>query len=177
MVRPGDRPGDAIVERFADPSGGFFTTSEDGERLVVRPKDVFDNPAPSGNSLAAEALLLASSYTGDPSYWERAEATVRAAGMIIERAPHAVGHLLSVLVSLLDGPREVAVIGPEAESLSRVVWERYRPGVVVAHSTAPAAHPPLLAGRGRPTETLAYVCRRFVCDAPVSTAEALRAAL
>ena len=168
---------DAIVERFADPSGGFFTTSEDGERLVVRPKDVFDNPAPSGNSLAAEALLLASSYTGDPSYWERAEATVRAAGMIIERAPHAVGHLLSVLVSLLDGPREVAVIGPEAESLSRVVWERYRPGVVVAHSTAPAAHPPLLAGRGRPTETLAYVCRRFVCDAPVSTAEALRAAL
>ena len=32
-------------------------------------------------------------------------------------------------------------------------------------------------GRRRDGETLAYVCRRFVCDAPVSTAEALRAAL
>src|SRR5690606_10274397 len=58
---------DAIVERFADPAGGFFTTPDDGERLVIRPKDTFDNPAPSGNSLAAEALFFASSYTGEPA--------------------------------------------------------------------------------------------------------------
>ena len=168
---------DAIAEHFSDPAGGFYTTPDDGERLVVRPKDSFDNPAPSGNALAAEALFFASSYTGEPSYWDRAEATIRSAGLIVERAPHAVGHLLSVLVVMLEGPREVAIIGPDAESFSDVVWERYRPGVVVARSPEPAEHPPLLASRGRPWETLAYVCRRFVCEAPVSSVDELRAAL
>ncbi|HEX9763397.1 MAG TPA: thioredoxin domain-containing protein, partial [Acidimicrobiia bacterium] len=44
--------------RFARPEGGFFTTSDDGETLMKRPFDVTDNPHPSGNALAAEAMLM-----------------------------------------------------------------------------------------------------------------------
>ncbi|MDP8955525.1 MAG: thioredoxin domain-containing protein, partial [Actinomycetota bacterium] len=43
-----------MVETFSDPEGGaFFTTGEDTEGLIKRPRDQFDNPSPSGNSLAA----------------------------------------------------------------------------------------------------------------------------
>lgn len=166
---------DDIDRLFTDPEGGFFTT--DGADLVVRPKDHFDNPSPAGNSLAAEALILASAYSGDTDLWEQAEATVRAAGAVIERAPSGAGHLLGVLLALLDGPRELAVVGSDWQRLARVAWERFRPGLVVAGSPHPTEQPPVLAGRGRPEETLAYLCRRFVCDAPVATTEDLRALL
>ena len=59
-----------------------------------------------------------------------------------------------------------------------VVRGTWRPGLVVAMAptdlAAAASSVPLLADRvaieGRPT---AYVCRGFVCDLPVTSAEAL----
>ncbi len=167
----------ALPELFTDPEGGFFTTGADAESLIVRPKDIFDNPSPSGNSLAAEALALASAYTGDTGMWELAEATVKAAGAVIEKAPSAVGHMLGVLTTLLAGPHELAVSGTRAQELAAVAWERFRPGLAVAHAASETDGVPLLAGRHRLDETLAYVCRRFVCDAPVSDADTLRQAL
>ena len=42
---------DIVLERFADDAGGFFDTPDDGEPLVVRPKDLQDNATPSGNAM------------------------------------------------------------------------------------------------------------------------------
>ncbi|CAN5878787.1 thioredoxin domain-containing protein [soil metagenome] len=168
---------EAIPALFSDPDGGFFTTGDDAEALVVRPKDQFDNPSPSGNSLAAEALALASAYTGNTDLWGLAEAAVRTTGTAVAQAPSAVGHTLSVLTTLLDGPRELAVSGTDATSLATVAWERFRPGLAVAHADRDSETVALLANRHRPGETLAYVCSRFVCEAPVSTPEDLRQAL
>jgi uncharacterized protein len=165
------------LARFEDAEGGYFTTAADGESLVVRPKDHFDNPSPSGNALAAEALYLAAAYSGESRHWDKAEATLRSAAVVMERAPTGAGHFLAVLTEMLDGPRELAVVGPEAMRMARVAWERYRPGLAVATSEVPAPVPPLLSGRGREGETLAYVCRSFECAAPVSSPEDLRTAL
>lgn len=42
-----------IRERFADGDGGYFRTAIDAEKLIVRPKEIFDGAMPSGNSAAA----------------------------------------------------------------------------------------------------------------------------
>ncbi len=166
-----------IPARFADPEGGFFTTPEDGEALLTRPKDQMDNPLPSGNSLAAEALLVLSAYTGDAELRAAAEATIRAGGRLMARAPAAAGHLLAVLTSLHRGLRELAVVGPDAPSFVEAVWRRFRPHVVTAWSLEPDDRIPLLAGRGEPGRTLAYVCEGFVCDLPVDSPDALATSL
>ena len=59
---------DTMIERFSDPEGGFFTTSNDHERLVTRPKDIQDHPIPSGNSSAAFGLLRLAAFTGEREY-------------------------------------------------------------------------------------------------------------
>ena len=59
---------DEMVEHFADPNGGFFDTRDDHEALLVRPKDIQDNATPSGNALAATALLELAAY-GDRTEW------------------------------------------------------------------------------------------------------------
>ena len=164
-----------MVELFADPQGGFFTTGSDAEALITRPKDQYDSPHPSANSMAAEATLIASLYTGDGDLRSVAEGTIRAGGRLIEGAPTGVGHLLAVLASLLLPPREVAIVGPDADRLARVVWDRFRPDVALAvDRTGEAAVVPLLAGRAGQDTTRAFVCRDFVCELPVSDPESLR---
>jgi uncharacterized protein len=73
---------------------------------------------------------------------------------------------------------EVALVGfgDSLSQLARVVRETYRPHVVLAGG--PPDGVPLLEGR-EPVDgrAAAYVCEGFVCQAPVTTADDLAAAL
>jgi uncharacterized protein len=162
----------AMSKRFADPDGGFFDTPIDGESLIKRPKSLADNPLPSGNGMAAEALLVMSAYTGDAKLRDLAASTLRGAGMLMERYPSMVGHHLAVLHSLLSG-RELAIVGPQWPELARVYWSRYRPAVVLAVSLDGKEPVPLLEGRSKPGETLAYLCEQHVCALPTADRDAL----
>src|SRR5579871_6013626 len=57
--------------------GGFFTTSDDHEQLIQRPKDWDDNATPSGNSVAVELLLKLAVITGEEEYRNRAARVLR----------------------------------------------------------------------------------------------------
>ena len=58
-TRPSARPTRCSTTSGTPSSGGLFTTADDGEALVVRQKDLFDNATPSANSMAAMALVPA----------------------------------------------------------------------------------------------------------------------
>ncbi|MDH3247948.1 MAG: thioredoxin domain-containing protein [Acidimicrobiia bacterium] len=166
------------IELFTDESGGaMFSTGRDAEELITRKKDQMDNPLPSGNSLMSEALMMLSAYEGDADLAAAAEAIMAAGGVLVDRYPSAVGHLLAVVASRLEGMREVAIVGPDAHRLADAVWEGFHPDVALAVSVTDAAPIPLLEGRWSEDSTLAYVCRDFVCDRPVATATELASAL
>ena len=155
------------LDQFVRPEGGFYSTSSTSETLVKRPTDVTDNPLPSGNALAAEALLLANLYTGNPAWRDSAIEALGSAALFVERYPSMVGHHLAVAHSLLDA-RELAIVGDGWEQLASVYWRRYRPGVALAPSATGTAAVPLLEGRTAPHAARAFVCRGFVCDLPTS---------
>ena len=47
-----------MIDEFADvEQGGFYYTGKSHEALIARTKDLFDNATPSGNAMAATALL------------------------------------------------------------------------------------------------------------------------
>ncbi|HUO46057.1 MAG TPA: thioredoxin domain-containing protein [Acidimicrobiia bacterium] len=160
------------IQRFADPVGGFFTSEESGD-LPKRAKDLFDNPSPSGNSLAAEGLLLLSLYTGDAKQREAALSTLGAQALIMERYPTAAMYALAVLHSIHRGTHELAIVGPDPGPLRRIYWERLRPHIVLATSPGDETRVPLLRGRFSPGSTLAYLCSGFTCLAPVKEPAAL----
>ncbi|HEX9854972.1 MAG TPA: thioredoxin domain-containing protein [Acidimicrobiia bacterium] len=168
-----------MVRLFEDPDGGFYATGTDAEPLITRPKNVMDNPTPSDNTLAAEALQLMAAYTGEAPMRESYEGALRAAGHVAARYPSAAGHLLAVMSS--DPPREVAIVGSGGlrARLAAVVWSRFRPDCVVAIGDARSpTSVPLLEGRTPvDAEASAYVCRDFVCDLPVSDPGELAAKL
>jgi uncharacterized protein YyaL (SSP411 family) len=170
---------DVLIERFSDPErGGFFTTAGDQETLAVRRKDLEDSPIPSGNSAAAFGLLRLALLAGEGGYERNALGVLRLLFPLAARHPQAFGHLLRAADFYLAPVKEVAIVGPSAEAgaLLRVVRDSYRPHLVLAAGRADGV--PLLEGR-EPVDghAAAYVCEHFVCQAPVTSPEALAAAL
>ena len=170
---------DRVLERFADPAGGFFDTADDHERLVTRPKDVQDNAVPSGNAMAALVLLRLAAWTGEGRYRSAAEQAMRTVVRYVDRYPTGFAQWLSAMDLSLAAALEVAIVGrlgsSDADALLGEVRRGYRPNQVVALASDPATSAiPLLADRiaidGRAT---AYVCRSFVCRLPVTEPEAL----
>ena len=177
---------DEMVRRFHDPEGaGFFQTGSDVPALLTRPKELFDNAVPSGNSVAAEVLLKLALYTGDADLERLGLSALRATRALLPRAPSAFGHALCALDLHLSDAREIAIVGeagPARDALLEVLRRPFLPNAVVAAAVpgdaAAAGSVPLLDGRttvdGRPA---AYVCEGFVCRLPVTTPEGLAAQL
>jgi hypothetical protein len=163
-----------MVELFADPGGGFYATPADAERLIARPKNTHDNPTPSDNALAAEALATLAAYTGDSDLPALLEQTIQSIGPSLSSHPWAHGSLLGVW--LATPMREVAIVGPEGarRPLVDVAWDEFRPDTVLAQSSGSVSDVPLLEGRSPGEGATAYVCRGFVCDLPTESTSGLR---
>jgi len=166
---------DTGLAHFRAPDGGFYDTADDAEALVARPRDPSDNASPSGASSMIHALVTAHALTGEGRYRQAAEEVLATLGPLMEQAPRFAGWALAAALTMVDGPEEIAVVGPagpERDALADAA--RRRPGAVVVVSDGPRDDIPLLAGRsafdGRPA---AYVCRGFVCERPVTDAAAL----
>ncbi|MFD7827272.1 thioredoxin domain-containing protein, partial [Kitasatospora sp. NPDC059803] len=187
---------DTVLKHFTDEaSGALYDTADDAEELIRRPQDPTDNATPSGWTAAAGALLTYAAYTGSDRHRTAAERALGIVGSLASRAPRFIGWGLAVAEALLDGPREVAVVGPADDpataALRRAALLGTAPGAVVAVGSpagpadGSAARPvespadgsaedggaevPLLADRplvgGAPA---AYVCRHFACEAPTT---------
>ena len=166
--------------RFTAEDGGFHDTADDAEALFTRPRSAADNAEPSGQSALAGALLTCSALTGDPGMRERAETALAASGQLASRDPRFGGWALAVAEAAVAGPLQVAVVGTgaEAQALAAVVRRASSPGLVSVVGEPDAQDIPLLAQRPLVAGgAAAYVCRGFVCDAPVTDVESLSAAL
>jgi uncharacterized protein len=166
---------DTALTRFRADDGGFFDTADDAETLVARPRDPSDNASPSGLSSTLHALSAYAALTGSGRHRDAAEAALASVAAIAERAPRFAGWSLAAAQSMLEGPEEIAVVGPAGpvrDALSLAA--RRRTGALVIVADGPRDDVPLLVGRtpvdGRPA---AYVCRGFVCERPVTDPAAL----
>ena len=167
--------------------GGFYMTAEGQSDLIVRPKRWYDGSTPSGNAVAALALLRLAELNGDDEYRAAAERTLRAGAGQLRAVP--AGHLALALTADTYGAprRQIAIVGRredrETQALIDAVRRRFLPNTVVAFRDpfAPEKKNGLLrlledrvAIDGRAT---AYVCEDFACKLPVHTPEALAAQL
>ncbi len=163
---------DQLLTHHWDPSdGGLFTTPDDGERLIVRQKDLIDNATPSANSVAAFALHRLAALTGDERYRDHADAIFKLLARIVESAPTAFPHLLCALHLRHVGPTEVVVTGKRGE-LVQLIHGQWLPTVVLAWGESFPS--PLFTDR---RDGLAYVCRQYACQAPAASRDELVAAL
>ena len=178
---------EVLLANFGDESEpGFFFTGSDHEDLIARMKDYFDNAIPSANSVAAMTLLKLALLTGESRYRTPALGILRMLQEAMSTHPSGFGYLLSALDFYLSQPKEIAIIGEpgshEVRLFMNEIHKRYIPNKVVALG-GPAASETvepigLLRGRRQVEgKATSYVCRDYVCLAPVTTPEELAAEL
>jgi hypothetical protein len=172
---------DVVAEQFVDAGGEWHDTAADAEALVHRPFDPTDGPTPAGIAAAAGALVGYGALAGSGEHRARGEAALASLARVLTQAPRAAGWAAAVGEALLAGPLEVAVSGPAGPArdvLAAAARASTSPGAVVVVGEPDTPGVPLLADRPpRDGAPAAYVCRGFVCSAPVGEVSALSAAM
>ena len=191
----------SMIARFWDDGdGGFFFTEADDGDLILRTKNPFDNATPSGNSMAAVALLRLAVLTGDRSLRDQAEATLKLFSDLMERSPTGCSQMLCALDYFQEPTYEIAVVGSREKRspLERALHACFLPNKVVAGAEVAipglaAGDPearcgasgqgaevaefriPLLEGKalGGDGDAAVYVCRDSSCSLPVADVEGL----
>ena len=178
---------DAMITHHEDPrDGGFFFAPDDGDALIARTKDVFDQAVPSGASKAAE-LCLRLGEIADETYTQHGRKQIEPVGPTAIDNPLGLGKSVAVLDRLVRGTVDVVLVGDpsgeRAQALAAAVFHRYLPhrNVVWVDPRRPETADVvkvLAEGKGaRGDDTVAYVCRNRTCSAPVSDVTALEGLL
>jgi uncharacterized protein YyaL (SSP411 family) len=163
---------------------GFYSTSDKGETLIARTKEIYDGALPSCNSAMLQNLVLLGHLTGDPLHEERASHLADGFAGIIRSSPSEYSAYLCGLDHLLGPATDVVIAGegsdPAAGEMIRMIRDTYLPSVTV-HFRHPQASPALAAVApftrtmtGQNGKTMAYVCTGRTCSVPVTIPETLR---
>ncbi len=180
---------DLLLERHADPQGGFFQSSEALATDAVRLQSSGDGALPSANSVALRVLLRLSRIGERPRYWEAAEALLRRHSAGIHRHPQAFAFLLTGLDFYLGPSAEVVLAGrsdaEDTAALTRALRRAFLPRAVSLLRPTEQAEPPILRlapftrpfGAAAGGRAQAFVCRDYSCRLPVTDANAMLALL
>jgi len=161
---------EGLLDRFEDRErGGFWFTSHDHERLYHRTKPVHDNATPSGNGIAAQALITLGHLAAEPRYIDAAERAVKLFATGLAESGSAQSTLLVALERLLAPPATIVLAGDPAEARG---WQKslereYRPDVCVIDVAGIGAPAALRKGEIPRRGAAAWVCRGLQCLPPV----------
>ena len=160
------------IEQFFDPQDGFFFyTSSQGERLISRKKEIFDNVIPSSNAVMAQNLNYLSIFFDRDDWGKTAKAMAESLSHIIKSEPTYMSHWAIVFTEIKKGLAEIALIGKKIKTLRSEFQQQYFPFSII-QGTEDKSDLPLLKDKvsinGKPT---IYVCYNKTCKLPVHTLE------
>jgi len=157
----------SMLGLFGDEPGPLHTTGTDAEHLVVRPVEVFDGAVPSPSSVAVAALCRLGALSGDEALTSAGSDLLDALVGAAARHPLALANTVLSAMSAPGALTEVVIPG-ERPDLLAALRRRFEPDTVLAWGERTES--PLWSDR---PEGAAYVCRRYTCRMPATTADAL----
>jgi len=169
---------DAMIKYFWDDSnGGFYFTAHDHETLIYRPKPFTDEALPSGNGVAACALLKLGYLISELRYIEIAGKTLLTVQTSIDRHPVSHNTLLNALEDYLQPPTLIILRGeidqlPLWQELCRYYFQPSQS--VYAIPNAVETLPFGLQDKIAMSKTVAYICQGTACVPAISDLSQLK---
>ncbi|HUL42489.1 MAG TPA: thioredoxin domain-containing protein [Burkholderiales bacterium] len=166
-----------MLAQFQDREfGGFFFTSHDHEKLIHRPKSGYDGATPSGNGVAAFALLRLGHILGNRDYLKAAEDTLKLFYPELSRRPGGYTSMIMALEEILRPP-QVIILRGQKNSLDQ--WQRelqqdYLPRALILALPDNLEGLPQMLDRKAAGPVHAWVCVGDRCLAPISDLQRLK---
>ena len=170
---------DYLIDHFWDNNlGGFYTTSDESEHILVRQKQSYDGALPSGTSVALLNMLRLARITGDTTFEEKAAQIMQIYAHDVKQLPASHTFFL-IGVDFAVGPSfEVVVVGSleseDTQKMLHVLRRTFIPNKVIIHRpdevspevvTLCPFTKELTALDGKAT---AYVCHNYMCNIPTT---------
>lgn len=155
---------ESMIARFYDPKeGGFFESAADAKDLIMRTKEDYDGAEPSGNSVAALALLKLAAITDNKQFKDAAEKTLQHFSARLQEFPQAVPHMLLPLDFLMHEPKRAVLIGKD-DQLLHAIHSVYQPNKVVLSNAGPVEE----FAKTLPTKDapIVFLCTGTACQPP-----------
>lgn len=116
-----------ILKHFKDSEGGFFMTSDLSEKLIKRPKELYDNAMPSGNS--ATAVLFDSLWrlSGDTLWRDELDELLKTISANSEKYPAGCPFALCALMSRVYPVKEIVCASDDIPEALDTILSQYAP--------------------------------------------------
>ncbi|MFV0451746.1 MAG: thioredoxin domain-containing protein [Propioniciclava sp.] len=129
---------DDAIGRFAAPDGGFFDAAETAE-LFTRPRDVADNPTPSGTMALVASLRVVGLLADREDFLQCAEVAARTTWGTLAQNPRFAPAALADLLAADDArkglrPAVAVVVDADGDGLNdaaRAAWRMAPAGTVI----------------------------------------------
>ena len=158
--------------KFYDEANGGFWQSVHTQNLILKVKEDYDGAVPSGNSVAALALLRLGKITDRKEYTDMAEKTLMLFSENMTNGPSAVPYLLQALDFLVHEPRRAVITGDPksagARDLIAAAHATYQPNKVVLGVAGPVEE--FAKTLPEEKESAVYLCTGSACQPPTSSA-------
>ncbi len=174
------------IEEFREPGqGAFFLTPTSGEKLLLRPSQVFDSATPSGNAVMMMNLLRLGRLTSDPELESAGHAIAAHYARGLTLSPDGFAAMLSALDYGLGPAMEVVIAGDlergDTRNMVQAIQRTYNPNAVLMLCSKDSAQelaqfaPDILQYRCIDKKATAYVCQNFQCQAPTQDVQEILA--
>jgi uncharacterized protein YyaL (SSP411 family) len=157
-------------------------TSDDHEKLIIRPKSNYDLSLPSGNSVSAFVMLRLYHMSQEQSFLEITIKILESQAQMAAENPFGFGYLLNTLSIYLEKPLEITIINPENSELCKSLLTNYLPNsfmITVQNSTQleNLSQYPFFVGKIFEDKTSVFVCKDFSCSLPLHTLDEINSHL
>jgi len=166
---------DYLITHFWDESNhGFFFTSDNHEKLIIRPKNNYDLSMPSGNSVAAHVLLRLHYITQNKQFLEITKKIIESKATNAAENPFAFGYLLNVLYLYYQKPTEITIINDKNFDLVSSMRKKFLPESIMVLVSNPnnlnaLSKYAFFSGKEfQDDKTSVFVCKNFSCSLPLS---------
>jgi uncharacterized protein YyaL (SSP411 family) len=171
---------DDLTRHFWDEKGGaYFFTPADGEKLLLRQKELYDGAIPSGNAVSALNLIRLGKMTGRPDLEARADLLLKSVSGAIRQMPAGCAQFM-IALDFLEGPSyEVVLAGApgraDTQAMMDAINSHYLPRAVVLFRSTDEEDPDItkVAPYTKDMKMIdgqatAYVCVNHACHSPTN---------
>ena len=162
----------ALTHFLDEESGLFFYTSNLDPPLIARKMETEDNVIPASNSAMARALHRLGTLLYNKDYLETSTNMLQsmAPRFTATAQPQYFSNWCGLYADLAFPYYEIAIVGPDYETLRDGLMARYLPNAVLLGGMD-EGELELLKGKLQEGETFIYVCKQNVCKLPVQSVE------
>lgn len=163
-----------VLDNFTETETGFFFyTASDQKDVIVRKKEVYDGAVPSGNAIMALNLYQLALLFDNKKWRDRSFTMVLSLGRAITRYPTTFGCWNCLLLEIVAGTVEIAVLGPDLDKIQKELLEHFIPHRAIMMSSVENEEFALLAQKLITNRPAIYICKNFKCLTPVYSIEAV----